>query len=87
MDLKFQPKYTDWVNEYENKISTRAVYKGPTSDLGIHIDWKWGVGNQKKAEVVILIWNKIDFKIKYVTRDKKGHYIRVKDLSNKKIQL
>ena len=38
-------------------------------------------GNQKKAEGVILIWDKIDFKIKYVTRDQKGHYIRVKGAS------
>ena len=35
-------------------------------------------GNQKKAGVVILISNKIDFKIKTVTRDKKGHYIMIK---------
>ena len=31
-------------------------------------------GNQKKAEVAILISNKIDFKIKTITRDKEGHY-------------
>ena len=73
MDLKFQPKYTDWVNEYENKISTHAVYKGPISDLGTHIDWKWGVGNQKKPEVVILIWNKIDFKVCYKRQERTLH--------------
>ena len=32
-------------------------------------------GNQKKAGVAILISDKIDFKIKNVTRDKEGHYI------------
>ena len=31
-------------------------------------------GNEKKAEVVILISYKIDFKIKTVTTDKEGHY-------------
>ena len=35
-------------------------------------------GNQKKAGVAILISDKIDFKIKNVTRDKEGHYILIK---------
>ena len=35
-------------------------------------------GNQKEAGVVILISDKIDFKIKTVTRDKEGHYIMIK---------
>ena len=35
-------------------------------------------GNQKKAGVAILISEKIDFKIKNVTRDKEGHYIVIK---------
>ena len=34
-------------------------------------------GNQKKAGVAILISDKIDFKIKTVTRDKEGHYIMI----------
>ena len=56
-------------------------------DLGTHSDWKWGDGkrfhangNQKKAGVPILISNKIDFKIKNVTRDKEGHYIMIRGL-------
>ena len=40
-------------------------------------------GNLKKAGVAILISDKIDFKIKTITRDKEGHYIR--DQSKKKI--
>ena len=36
-------------------------------------------GNQKKAGVAIHISDKIDFKIKNVTRDKEGHYIMIKD--------
>ena len=34
--------------------------------------------NQKKAGVAILTSEKIDFKIKNVTRDKEGHYIMIK---------
>ena len=35
-------------------------------------------GNQKKAGVAIFMSDKIDFKIKNVTRDKEGHYIMIK---------
>ena len=35
-------------------------------------------GNQKKAGVAILTSDKIDFKIKTITRDKEGHYIMIK---------
>ena len=35
-------------------------------------------GNQKKAGVAIIISDKIDFKIKNVTRDKEGHYTMIK---------
>ena len=35
-------------------------------------------GNQKKAGVTILMPDKIDFKIKTITRDKEGHYIMIK---------
>ena len=35
-------------------------------------------GNQKKAGIAILVSDKIDFKIKNVTRDKEGHYIMIK---------
>ena len=35
-------------------------------------------GKQKKARVAILISDKIDLKIKMITRDKEGHYIMIK---------
>ena len=34
-------------------------------------------GNQKKAEVAIIRADKIDFKIKTITRDREGHYIMI----------
>ena len=36
-------------------------------------------GNQKKAGVAILISDKVDFKIKTITRDKEGHYVMIKE--------
>ena len=35
-------------------------------------------GKQSKAEVAILISDKVDLKIKKITRDQKGHYIMIK---------
>ena len=43
--------------------------------------WKnisYANGKQKKAVVAILISDKIDLKIKKITRDKEGHYIMIK---------
>ena len=36
----FKPKDTYWLNGYENKTHTYAVYKKPTLDLKTHIDSK-----------------------------------------------
>ena len=41
--------------------------------------------DQKKAGVAVLIADKIDFEIKAVKRDKEGHYIMIKNQSEKKI--
>lgn len=37
-------------------------------------------GNDKKAGIAIFISDKIDFKIKSVTKDKERHYIMIKGL-------
>ena len=33
-----QPKDTDWLNGYKNKMHTYTVYKKPSSDPKTHID-------------------------------------------------
>ena len=62
-----------------------AVYKKPTSDLKTHRlklrGWKdifHANRKQKKAGVSIFISDKIDLKIKNITRDKEGQYIMIK---------
>ena len=80
-----QPKDTDWLNGYKNKTHIYAVYKKPSSDLKTH-RWKvrgWknishAYRKQKKAGVAILISDKIDLKVKKITRDKEGHYRMIK---------
>ena len=59
----------------ENKFRPRDTYR---LKMG---GWKkifHANGNQKKAGVAILISDKIDCKIKTVTRDKEGHYKMIK---------
>jgi len=44
-------------------------------------EWKYifyANGKQKKAGAAILISDRIDLKIKKITRDKEGHYIMIK---------
>ena len=80
-----QPKDTGLLNGYKNKTDIYAVYKTHFRPRDTHRlkvrGWKkifHANGNQKKARIAMLISDKIDFKIKTVTRDKEGHYIMIK---------
>ena len=70
-------------------MDTRPTYMLSAGDPllpGTHTNWKWKDGknifhanrNQKKIGIEVLISDKMDFKIKMVTRDKEGHYIMIK---------
>ena len=62
-------------------LSTKAHFK-PKDTYRLKVrGWKnicHANGKQKKAGVAILISDKIDLKIKKITRDKEGCYIKIK---------
>ena len=73
MDTKTRPMYICCLQEshFRPRYTYRLKVRG----------WKkifHANGNQKKAGVAILRSDKIDFKIKTITRDKEGHYIMIK---------
>ena len=76
-----QPKDTDWLNEYRSKTHIYCLQKTPfrpqdTYRLKVR-GWKTifhANSEQKKAGVAILISDKIDLKIKNISRDMEGHY-------------
>ena len=80
------PKDTGWLNGYNNKIPyiscLRETHFRPRDTYRLKVrGWKkilHANGNQNKARVTILISDRIDFKIKTITRDKEGHYIMIK---------
>ena len=80
-----QPKDTDWLNGYKTRciymLSTRDPFRSKDIQRLKVRGWKntfHANGKQKKAGVAILISDKIDLKIKKITRDKEGHYIMMK---------
>ena len=79
--LNIPTKDTGLLNGYKNKTHLYAVYFRPRDTYRLKVKgWKkifHANGNQKKSGVAILISDKIDYKIKNVTRDKEGHYIMI----------
>ena len=59
----------------ETHFSSRGTYKSKVKGQKkiLHAN-----GNQKKAEIAILLSDKIDLKIKNIIRDKEAHYIMIK---------
>jgi len=81
-----QPKETDWLNGYKNKTlfcfcCLQETHFRPQDIYRLKVrGWKnifHANRKQKKARVAILISEKIDLKIKKITRDKEGHYIMI----------
>ena len=81
-----QPKDTDWLNGYKKQdpyiccLQETHFRLQDTYRLKVR-GWKnifHANGKQKKAGVAILISDKINLKIKKITRDKEGYYTMVK---------
>ena len=76
-----QPKDRDWLNGYKSKTHIYAclleIHFRPKDIYRLKVrGWKnifYKNGKQKKARVTILISDKIDLKIKKITRAKEGH--------------
>ena len=84
-----QPTDTDWLNGLKKKkkqdpytCCVQETHFRPKDTYRLKVrGWKnisHANGKQKKDGVAILIPDKIDLKIKRITRDKEGHYIMIK---------
>ena len=86
MDVMLQPKDTDWLNGYKNKIHIycclQETHFRPQDTYRLKVrGWKnifHATGKQKKAREAILVSDKIHLKINKIIRDKEGHYIMTK---------
>ena len=78
-----QPKHIDWLNGYKtrplymlstiNPPETQGYIQTESEGLEKEIPCKW----KSKEGVAILIWDKVNFKIKTITRHEEGHYIMI----------
>ena len=82
-----QTKDTDWQwiqKQDPYTCSLQETHLRPQDTYRLYVrGWKnifHANGKQKKAGVAILISDRVDLKIKNITRDKEGHYIMIKGL-------
>ena len=82
-----QPKDTGWLNGYKikthiNICCLQETHFRPKDTYRLKVRGRKNIfyanGKQKRAGVAILISEKIELKIKNITRDKEGRYIMVK---------
>ena len=75
-------RLAEWILKQDPYICClKETHFGPRDTYRLKVKgWKkifHANGNQKKAGVAILISDKIDFKIKNVTRNKEAHYVMI----------
>ena len=79
-----RPRLAEWIQKQDPYICClQETHFRPKDTYGLKVRWWKNIfhanGKQKKAGVAIFISDKIDLKIKNITRDKEGHYIRIKE--------
>ena len=76
-------RLAEWIQKQDPYICClQEIHFRPKDTYRLKVRaWKnisYANGKQKKAVVAILISDKIDLKIKKITRDKEGHYTMIK---------